>query len=264
MNCFDLLVIEVQNEYRRLRTDGECRNGTISRILAAYAQELEDSDDRLGVLCGLVYALSKKKELFDDFSIKIFPDFLDTEATAPALEHMRKCTELLADRKLYGEEAMFKRKTSYDPGWKIGDTFAHEICCPESVKWKLKNQFILLTVGGSYQDTRGNKCYLFYASIVPELNKITEHGQFPAVDFVRAMPHSDGWDYFFQLRVRSRKHEQALGLTYIGSFPDFPRPSDQAPENPQTAMPLFDRPNKDAVYPGYEPHICMLYDRYRL
>ena len=60
---FVLIVNEVQKQYMNLRTLGKNRETAIATIKHNYIEAMQDEDDSMAVMIGVVLSLCKKKEL---------------------------------------------------------------------------------------------------------------------------------------------------------------------------------------------------------
>lgn len=257
LNDFDLLIRDIKQEYLHERRNGKSRGEAVRSIMNSYAEEAEDYEENLALHFGLILALAEHNELFSEFSeqarLVLMQEEREQALQKPARRYVRQCTELINDANRYGDEAVIKKRRAYDAGFKIGDTFARKITCPVSEPLGLKDQFIVLTVAGEYYNVSGKRMYLMYGYFVEDLDVLSNPDRRSEMRCVRAMRHDNGWDYFFQVGFTSRKKQQAYELTYIGTFPDLPKPIDHVEEDPRVAMPL---------YADFEPHFCRLYQSY--
>lgn len=257
LNDFDLLIRDVKQEYLNERRNGKGRSEAVRSIMNSYAEEAEDYEENLALHVGLIFALAEHNELFNEFSeqarLVLAQEERERVLQKPVRRYVQRCTELLNDPNRYGDEAVINKRRGYNPGLKIGDTFSHKVTCPESEPLGLKEQFIVLTVAGEYDNISGKRMYLMYGYFVEDLDVLSNPDRRSEMRCIRAMRHDNGWDYFFQVGFTSRKKQQSYELTYIGTFFDLPRPTDHVEEDPLVAMPLF---------VDYEPHFCRLYKLY--
>ena len=263
-NNFNVIIEDILKKYVKHRKMGRSRAEAIELIRDEYSYELQDADDRVAVLIGLSLSLCKKKELLESIGTETlkeiehisFGDEQDKKYETYLLE-VERC---LKDKAVYGKEAVYKRASIYVPDWKIGDTFSHELTYPTAEKLGIKGWFILLYKVGEYIDEFEMHHQLVYVSLCPPGMLPSCEEDMQKLGFLRMMCKGDQAEYLAQIILKSKKAEEAYGLSKVGYFPDILLPDDRVvEENPLTAMPLFGQVRRDDLWPGYEDQICRLY-----
>lgn len=265
-NTFHPILEDVQKQYVKYRKNGETRAAAIERIREDYAQELQDNDDRLAVLLGLSLSLCKKRELVAPVAAETLSEiqrvYQEGELDQAAYAQLAEYENCFRNDAVYGKEAIYKRISKYTPAWKIGDTFSHALTYPTAEALGIKNWFILLYKVGEYVDAFGAHFQLMYVSLCPPDKIPTCPEDLQALGFLPMMQAGDRSEYLAQVSIQSKKDENAYGLTFIGCYPNLPRPDDCCDENPCTAMPLLGRLRQADPWPSYEDQICRLYKKY--
>lgn len=265
-NSFSLIVKDVQIQYQSLRARGKNRKDAISSVMEIFMDEMQDEEDSLAVMAGLVLALCKKRELTRELAekthsvIRKFPFTDEFDGVGHML--IRNVTQLIDDESMQGDEAIYKRKAFYKPNWQVGDTFAHEITSPCAEKVGIKGWSVIFYKVGEYVDESERHRQLMYVSLCPSGEEPINSIQLQNLGFLRMMQHDRGWDYLVQLVIRSKRDELSYQLTKIGNFLDVIPPADRIEENPLVSMPMFGCLKKGDSYPHYEEQICRLYRKH--
>lgn len=253
----------VQEEYVFYRRDGKSRDETVRIMLEYYELELEDSDDVVPVLTGMIMALRKKRELFDGFAAKA-REYLAQDNIDP---HARKHLEaLLADPAMYGQEAFYRIKKPYDPGWQYGDTFAHTITWSGAEKLGIRGWVIILYEYGVYLDRFHHVRHLMCVSVCPP-DQIPRSGQalndlgFLPV-FYLAGPKGAEIQYHVSVPLSNKREEKSLGISKIGNFPDVKLPEGLEEESLLVSRSFIGQPVRDGTCPHFEMEFCTAYEDY--
>ena len=257
---FNPLVKELETEYIKHRKMGSSRSEAIELLRNKYAEELEDMDERVIVLIGLSLALCKKNELFELIAEETIKEIRCAKNLGFLEEDI--CSELeqyLKDKTLYGEEAVYKRTTRYVPTWAIGDVFSHILTFPGAEELGINGWVILLYKFGEYEDEFGGINQLVYVSLCPPDKVPSSYEDFKELFFLPMMYLGDKTEYLAQMTIKTKKAEEALGLSKVGCFPHIPLPGNPDEESSLTAMPLFGKMKKNDIWPAYEDQICRLY-----
>lgn len=265
-NTLSPLVDDVQKQYVGHRKSGKNRAVAIDLVCKSHAQELHDPDDRLAILVGITLSLYKKKELFEPFATETLCEIQRAFQTSPRdnetssyLEEVENC---LKDESAYGNEAFYKRASSYLPDWQIGDMFSHPLTHPAAEELGIKGWFILLYKVGDFVDEFDVHRQLMFVSLCPSDKIPSCNSDVQQLPFLRMMQLGDKSEYLAQITIKSKKDENAYGLTKIGYYPNISYPNDYVDENPLTSMPLLGRVRRDSPCPSYEDQICRLYRKY--
>lgn len=262
---FYTLIEDIQDAYTALRRSGSSREVAVAKIRTDYAEELNDRDDRAGVLLGIAFALCRKNELTAEIAQEV------RDACAVILRDMdmqelwqplQSALKRLDDPKKYGSPAQYRAKKQYIPDWEIGDTFAHTLTCPMAEKVGIAGKIVLLRKVGAYTHPREGLTQILYATVCDTLPQTTQ--ELDALGFLPMMCRGKCYDYFAQIHLKNAKDEAFYGLTKIGCFPDAGAPKDQSQENPLTTMPFFGRLRKDDTFPDYEDLVCRLYQKFQI
>lgn len=262
---FSPIVGDIQKQYVGYRTAGKSRNDAIAAIKENYAEELQDEDDRIAVMIGLVFSLCKKKELTKEIAVETFCMIRHAHKMM-AFNHVEssyllKVERLLGDESMYGGEAAYRRRVSYVPHWEVGDTFSHKLIHPKAEALGICGWSILLYKVGECEDELQQLRQLMYVSLCPPGKEPISGSQLQSLGFLRMMRHGEKWDYLAQIMIKSKRDELSYGLFKIGNFQDVVFPADRTDENPLVAMPLFGCKRGD-LYPDYEDQICRLYKKF--
>ncbi len=253
-------------EYKSYRVSGNGREAAIALLKQAYADELQDPEDALSLMLGIVLALSKKRELTQEIAEetrKIIASFRHIAgADDPRLDYIVKVEYLLLDTAQYGTEAVYRRHTPYVPDWQIGDTFVHTLSHPEAVALGIDGWAILLCKVGEYTDKEAHPVQLMYTSLCPPESLPSSATELNALGFLPVMQADGGkQQYLVQILLKSKQDELGFGMTKIGTFPEIIVPEDAAIENPYVSYPFFGLLHKEDAQPAYETDICRLYRR---
>lgn len=257
------IIADVQERYIQYRRQGKTRAAATELIRADYAQELQDEDDRIGILIGLSLSLCRKKELFEPIATETLCEIqrLSQQGTLDkaAGKYLAKIENRLRNKVVYGDEAPYRSASVYVPPWEIGDVFSHAITYPTADALGINGWFALLYKVGEYVDEFEKHRQLVYVSICPPDKIPSCPKDLQALGFLPMMRMGDRAEYLAQIMINSKKGENDFELTKIGCFPNVPHPGDSRDENPLTAMPLFGRLRKTDLWPRYEDLICRLY-----
>lgn len=263
----NLMSNDVQKQYANLRKSGKSRDAAITIIKRTYAEATEDEEDSLAVMIGLALSLCKKKELTREIANEICGMICDIRSgrnlDETMLQYISMIEPLLNDESLLGDDATYKQRMPYAPDWKVGDTFFHQISCPQAQKLGIGGWFILFYKVGEFVDEFFRHRQMMHVSLCPSITEFNDNVQINRIGFLRIMEHDGKWDYLVQLDFKNKKDELSYGLTKIGNFPNVKSPSDCTEEDPLTAMPLLGYLKKSDVYPFFEDQICRLYRRNR-
>jgi len=261
-NNTNMYVKDIQKEYKEYREKGETRESTLAILRRKYQTELEDEDDRLFILLGLVLALCKKKEL-----IKSIADELTAEIHCLRDQSFRygldfeKVEHLLKQEELYGKEAEYKYKKRYTTNWSVGDLFCHKLTHSSSQSLGITNWYILFYKVSDYLDEFDIKHELVCISICPPNEIPTNKTDLEKLGFLYTMKMGDHKEHLAQITIKTKKDEEKMSLIRIGNYPNVALPKNCLLENPLTAMPLFGVSKKKGLLPGYEEQICRLYQK---
>ena len=260
---------QIQSEYKQYRKDGYSRNDAILLIREEYNCELQDDEDRIAVLIGIVMALCKKNELF----YQIADETREAIESAKYLyvhdktinKYIEKIEEILNNRTVYGDEASYKQVTIYSPDWVVGDVFSHTLTYPTAEELGIMGWEILFLKVGEYVDEHKTKCQLMLVSLCPPDSVPSCYEDLKIIRFLPMMQLGKKFEYLVQMEIKSKRTENTYELTKIGCYPDFePTTSDDyREENPLTAMPFFGRLKRTDTRPDYEDSVCRLYRSFR-
>lgn len=265
--CSNPIIVDIQSQYEKLRRAGKSRSAAICAIKQSYALELQDDDDKLTVLIGLVFSLCKKRELTIDIAnetrreircayLRFPPDDVENKRLA-------ELEIFLSDKSLYGDETLYRYRATYIPGWKKGDLFSHTIVNPKAESVGILGWSILLYKADDYVDEDGKHRQIVYVAVCPPNKTPASDLELQKIGFIPMMRRGEKQEYQAQIILKSKKDELSYDLTRIGCFPNITQPVDQAAVNPLTAMPLFGRLKKDDPWPGFEDQVCRLYKKFR-
>lgn len=268
-NINNPIINDVQKQYVKYRKSGKNRTVAIQEVRNDFASELQDEDDRLAVLLGLFFALCNKCELLESIATETLNEI--KRKMPNDTFHLETYTFLMnevqdaKDKKMYGEEATYKRTASYRPNWNIGDVFFHTMNFPTAEALGIKGWLIILYKVGEYMDEFGFIHHLMLVSLAPPHQPPTCYNDLLNLGFLPMMRLGQKFEYLAQITIKSRRQEKGYELTPIGCFPrsNTPFPCCYEEENPLTAMPLFGRIKPEDAFPGFEDQVCRLYKRHR-
>ena len=257
-----LIAEDVKTGYVTLRKKGLTRKEAIESIYEEYESELEDSDDRVGVLMGLVKALSAKKELIPEIAeealLEIQKASEDPNLKKSAQNSFKRVEALIQDATRYGEEATYSKKRVFNPTWQKGDLFAHTIKNPETERWGTLGMTILVHIVGHYISQDGDYNHLAVVAICKPGEEPKTADDLPYLYYIANAFHKKTAEYIWQLSPTSKRSEAAFQFTKIGNYPIAYAPDDIEYSDPQTVMPLFECIKK-AEYPTYEIQVSQWY-----
>lgn len=121
-----------------------------------------------------------------------------------------------------------KQKKKYVPDWKIGDTFIHAFESPIAEKCGVAGQYIVMRKVGEYQNEDDEVIQLVVMSVCPADAIPKTSAELIELGVIPMYPVQKRRDYRAQLRIVSKRGENALKLTKIGCFPDVGMPADQS------------------------------------
>lgn len=255
------LLGDLPADYRIYRRKGLSRAAALEQLRADYEAELADEQDGAIVRLGLALALCRRRELTES----VRADALEALGEIARWEEVpassiRNLKTKLQDPAYLGEEAAVRVYKPYLPDWKVGDTFSHLLAHPMAEKVGLSGYCVLFRKAGELIDWAGEHRQLVYVSLCPPGSLPSTTEALRQLGYLRMMERGGGrWDYFAQIKLKSRRDEAGYGLTFLGNFPDVGRPKGQGQENLLTAMPLFGKQHRGDDYPDYEDSICRLY-----
>ena len=266
MSYLNPLIPDIQAQYENYRAVGKSRTDAIGALKIEYKAELDDEDSAVFVLCALVLALCKKKELTEEIAEEAKPYIQkalnDALTEAPMRTFLNKVAQLLLSDNMYGEEAKYALRRPYNPGWEVGDLFAHTLMHPSAERLGISGWTILLYKVGEHVDEYGKCRQLMYVTLCPPEKEPISATELQKIGFLRVMCHDRKWDYMVQIIIRGKKDKESYQLRKIGNFVGISKPTDSTKEDPLVSMPLFGRITKESPYPDYEEHICRLYKKY--
>ncbi len=262
------LVLDVQEDYKLYRIQGHNRETAIRAIKSAYHRELEDADDKMAVMLGLVLALCKKKELTEEIAeearacIENVKQYSQDECSVQM--YLKKMAQKISLPEVYGKEATYRRKIPYVPDWQEGDLFAHTITHPIADEIGIGGWTILLYKVGEYVDPHQDLWQLVYVTLCPPEEEPTTSQQLQDLGFLRMMRRGNGdrWEYLAHITIKNKKDEALCGLKKIGNFPNITAPTDGVIQDPFYSRPLFGVLKKASISPHFEYDICLLYKRF--
>ena len=258
------LMMDVIDDYSSTRTRGYSRQQSVDSIYERFQDEWRDEDERPFLLIALALALCKKSELTQEIRSEALKAIECLKANDSFDEIKNKTFDyeslirVLSESKI-GPEAKYTKRTPYDPGWMIGDTFAHLLTQPCAVGRGLAGLCVLFRKVGEYTDRKGQNVQLVYVTVCPPDSIPKTDEELRSLGFLRMMRHDAGWDYLGQLHFRSKRDQERWGLQKIGCFPNAGEPDDATAEDPLVAMPFFGVLRSDSDTLDYEELVCRLY-----
>lgn len=257
---------EIWQEYRQHRTIGKSRCEAISAIRESYAMEIDDDDDCVMVIIGLVLALRRKRELTTDVieeAMRILCQFqLSANLNSKEQQYLRKIEDILKDESMCGDEAVYRQRTAYVPDWVEGDTFSHTLSNPQADALGIQGWLILFYKVGAY--INNSVCHqLMCVSLCPPDKLPTSCSELQSLGFLPMMSHGEKFDYLAQLAIKSKVAERSFELTRIGNFPGVKLPNNRTDEKPEVTMPLFSYLKRSDPWPCYEEQVCHFYKKFR-
>lgn len=258
------IVEEIVALYSSMREDGLSRDRSISMVLSSVQDELDDEDDAPFVWIGIAVALCQKNELTEEIMIKARQSVQLVESRNPECDNealpFDRFKSILSDKSI-GPEAQYKKRKTYNPDWKIGDTFIHPILQDSAKKAGIYGSIAVIRKVGDYIDLEGQNVQLVYVTICSG-DAIPKSGsELSSLGYLRVMKHDRKWDYLCQITFTSKKDEESWKLKKIGCFHDGGSPRDATDENPLVSMPLLGKMGKTGKL-GFEDQICLFYKRY--
>ena len=121
-----------------------------------------------------------------------------------------------------------KQRKKYVPDWKIGDTFIHAFESPIAGKCGVAGQYIVMRKVGEYRNEDDEVIQIVVMSVCPADAIPKTSADLIELGVIPMYPVQKRRDYRAQLRIVSKRGENALRLTKIGCFPDVGMPADQS------------------------------------
>lgn len=260
----DMLCWDVQQEYAEYRRIGKSREEAVKTILGSYSEAMEDEEDAISIITGLILALCGKKELFQEIAglarslINQFP--MDSREKA-------RFEGLLEDPSKYGPEAVYLARRVYDPGWRDGDAFAHTITCPTAKALGIEGWSVILYKYGTFTDRFRRVKQLMCVSVCPPDQIPRSSQQLNELGFLPMMLHSFGpkgreIQYHVSVSVPNKREEANLALSKIGNFPDVRLPENLEGENLLVSRSFNGFVRKGTEWPFFEEEFCAAYRDY--
>lgn len=261
------IMMDIIDDYTTRRMLGYSRKQSVDAIYERFQDELRDEDDRPFVHIATALALCEKCELTQEIRSEALKaveylksnDFYN-ESKNETIDY-ESLIQALSARKI-GQEAKYRKSRQYDPGWKLGDTFAHPLTKSISAEADLAGNYILFRKVGEYTDHKNHKVQLVYVTICPADSIPKTDDDLRSLGCLRMMQHDTGWDYLGQLFFKNRKDQEKWGLQKIGCFPNAGEPDDATAENPLVSMPFFGVLKSDSDSLAYEAQVYKLFRLY--
>ena len=221
------LIIDVIHEYRVLRQTNHGRDEAIQKVLENNSAALQDYDESYQVWIGLAKVTGQKNELtplllrkassaFDCLS-QIHLNVQDTISYAK----IQVC-----DPKHIGPEAKYSQKHSYQPDWKIGDTFIYQLKSNLAKQNKMENWYAILRKTGEYNTPEKKQGQIVLLSVCKPNNIPTNEAELNNLGYIPTQAHnSNCFEFQWTINVGSKRRLDAYQLNKIGSFPNIQRPS---------------------------------------
>jgi len=268
-NNFHSICKDIQLQYVKCRNKGLSRDAAIASIREEYTCELQDEDDRIAVLTGLVLALCNRHELLESIAdegrdeIKRLRRYCERDSVAHIF--IAEIEEKLKDIDLYGDEASYTQKRIYKPNWMVGDVFSHIITYPAAQDLGIMGWTILFYKVGDYIDNAEEHHHLVLVSLCPPDNIPSCCDDLQKLELLPMMRLGERLEYLAQIVTKSRRQENSYDFTKIGCYTNLSNLllDSYQNENPQTAMPLFGRLKQNDLWPAYEDQVCRLYRKFK-
>lgn len=242
-DIFDV-AFDAKTEYVRYRRRGLGREEAIKNVLADFARELEDVDDRPVVWLGLAAAAAAKQELTEELKAKgeealielrpRFSELLDRDALTLEREIQSICS---ASR--IGPEAKYPKKREFKLDWQIGDTFALQLNSALAARFGIQGQYLIVRKIGEYLNYDDDWDQLVYLSLCPEEQFAGEDTDVGRLGYLSSAKRRNGYDYVYKLDLTSAKKAKFYDFIPIGNFRDVDEPKNAAPVDPLVAYLVF-------------------------
>ena len=235
-------IIDVGDEYKAYRLKGENRDEACKHVIQNYEKELSDLDDAPQIWIGLAKVTGDRHELTSELYTKAEMSF---NALAIAYPEMNK---FILESKLMicaleriGNEAVYKPRKIFKPGWEVGDTFVYQMPgiqerlervepSYKGCNWSLNNKVVLVRKVQEILSKKNIWEQIVYLSVcdqdhIPKNSQeLNELGYIPGM-----MVHSqkNKYEFKFSIAATSKRYLEAFHLTKIGCFPDIIPPRDE-------------------------------------
>lgn len=258
-----LISSETKQDYVVYRKNGASRADAIARIHEEQACALEDDDDRIAVLAGVVTALCAKNELTDEYAAIVLQEIRkaceDEDLDTQSRKFLLKIEQQIANRDCYGDEFAYKKVRHYIPDWQIGDTFAHPITYPMADELGIGGWVILIHKIDEFVDAFEDHRQMVLVSLCPPDKLPSNKEDLEALGFLPMMARGKGFEYLAQIKIKSKRAENGFELSKIGCFPGVSLPDDYCKVSPLVAYPLWGKMKRLEEVPSFEEQICLLY-----
>ena len=232
MNFLDYfpMISDIKDSYRRAREKGCSRELAIEQVREEYFQELSDSDDSPQVWIGLAEVTGRRKELTNTLLSKAELAFSALETAYPEAKSV-----LLAKRKSVcdpaklGPEAKYRKKRTYRPDWKIGDTFSYRIQSEKLKNAGLDGWYIIARKVNDIVLADDCCIQVMYYSLCPPDKIPSTAEELEHLGYVPLRKLQDGSYYYLgKVWVNSKSDEQKTYFQKIGSFPQVSPPANES------------------------------------
>lgn len=125
------------------------------------------------------------------------------------------------------EKKSVPKENEYRPPWEVGDTFIHAFEDPIAEKCGIAGWYMVIRKIGEYRNDKGELMQSVTTSVCPPDAIPKTAADLKELGVIPMHPIRSTRDYRAQMRIVSKRGENAFGLTKIGCFPDVGLPDDQ-------------------------------------
>lgn len=223
---------ELKNEYLQWRQSGKTRDETVNGMCKQYWNEVNDPDDGPLFWIAIGKAQCHYKEVTDDVAVKA-KEALDYLVTSD-INLSRRDADLLC-KKLFSDECrqLPKARKSSPPkkycSWNVGDVYAMPMRGQEAKSAFLDDTYLLIRVN-CYKIIQNTEYPSIFQMIwldeempatVEELNK---SGYLVLHNYGSLLSKQPVFEEYLWFQSKKEFRQFSENLTYVGNFPDAPRP----------------------------------------
>lgn len=229
------VLLEIRDEYIRLRQAGNSRDQAETMLIRSYAKEIScgKADDGLLFWIGLADAQYYRKEL----SIGVAKKAIDALDQITAVGWDITSGDIARRREHYGQAPMPERsvgkpRAKFRSTWHKGDVFAYQLDGTNAEKLGIDGHYALLRKVDDVEFGDGR--------LLPVVTiSVCEKDEFPAtssdIQKIAMLKIASGrfgtpkskYEYRAEILIKSERQLNALALIYIGYFPDVCLPTDE-------------------------------------
>lgn len=223
---------ELRDEYLQWRKSGKTREETVNGMCKRYWNEVNDPDDGPLFWIAIGKAQCHYKEVTEDVAIKA-KEGLD-HLMATDINLSQRDADILC-KKLFSDEFRQppKVRKNIPPkkycSWNVGDVYAMPMRGPEAKAAYLDDTYLLIRVS-HYKTIQGKEYPSVFQMIWLDeempitVEKLNKSGYLVLHNYGSLLSKQPVFEEYLWFRSKNEFQQFSEKLTYVGNFPDAPRP----------------------------------------